>query len=91
MRVWNNLLFGAILHTPSHLGVSLFNRLSNDAASMSNVLAEKDVAAEEQVQTLEHEMECPRCHDLMTLCSDFDCLYYICEDCDFCLYTIKKD
>jgi len=45
---------------------------------------------EKQVQFLEHEIECPRCHDSMLLCSDFDNLYYVCEECDFCLYTIKK-
>jgi hypothetical protein len=39
---------------------------------------------------LEQEIECPRCHDSMMLCSDFDNLYYVCEECDFCLYTIKK-
>jgi cytochrome c-type biogenesis protein CcmH/NrfF len=45
---------------------------------------------EKPVQFLEHEIECPRCHDNMMLCSDFDNLYYVCEECDFCLYTIKK-
>lgn len=45
---------------------------------------------EEQVPVLEHEMECPRCHDSMALCSDFDSLYYVCDECDFTLYTIKK-
>jgi hypothetical protein len=25
----------------------------------------------------------------MTLCSDFDSLYYHCEECDFSLYTLK--
>jgi cytochrome c-type biogenesis protein CcmH/NrfF len=45
---------------------------------------------ENQVPFLEHEIECPRCHDSMMLCSDFDNLYYVCEGCDFCLYTIKK-
>jgi hypothetical protein len=24
------------------------------------------------LNTLENEIECPRCHDIMTLCSDFD-------------------
>jgi hypothetical protein len=42
------------------------------------------------VPFLEQEIECPRCHDSMMLCSDFDSLYYVCEECDFCLYTIKK-
>ena len=50
-------------------------------------------AKEEQenpVLFLEQEIECPRCHDSMTLCSDFDNLFYVCEECDFYLYTIKK-
>lgn len=45
---------------------------------------------ENPVPFLEQEIECPRCHDSMMLCSDFDNLYYVCEECDFCLYTIKK-
>ena len=36
---------------------------------------------------LEFEIECPRCYDIMTLCSDFDGLYYFCEDCGFLLHT----
>jgi hypothetical protein len=41
-------------------------------------------------QAIQNEIECPRCYDTMTLCSDFDSLYYVCESCDFYLYTIKK-
>ena len=33
-----------------------------------------------------HEIECPRCHDIMTLQSEFDRLGYVCEECDFLLY-----
>jgi Zn finger protein HypA/HybF involved in hydrogenase expression len=44
-----------------------------------------------KLQELEHEIECPRCHDIMTLSAEFDSLYYICEGCDFSLYTIRKD
>ena len=51
---------------------------------------EQEVEVEERVPSLEHEIECPRCRDSMMLCSDFDSLYYFCEECDFCLYTIKK-
>ena len=36
---------------------------------------------------LELEIECPRCYDNMTLCSDFDGLYYFCEQCAFLLHT----
>jgi hypothetical protein len=31
------------------------------------------------------EMECPRCHDTMVLCSEFNRLCYLCEECSFCL------
>jgi hypothetical protein len=58
------------------------------------VMAVGTAAKEEekqQVQFMEHEIECPRCHDSMALCSDFDSLYYVCEECDFCLYTIKRN
>ncbi|MDP8888687.1 MAG: hypothetical protein M3M89_03565 [Thermoproteota archaeon] len=45
---------------------------------------------ENTVPFLEQEIECPRCHDSMMLYSDFDSLHYVCQECDFCLYTIKK-
>ena len=41
-------------------------------------------------KVIENEIECPRCNDTMTLCSDLDNLYYVCGNCDFYLYTIKK-
>ena len=34
---------------------------------------------------IEQEIECPCCRDLMTLCSDFDRICYLCE-CNFPLY-----
>ena len=39
---------------------------------------------------LENEIECPRCHEMMTLCSDFDFLYYKCEECYLPLYTAPR-
>jgi hypothetical protein len=39
---------------------------------------------------IEYEIECPRCYDMMTLCSDFDSLYYSCEECGFILFAIKS-
>jgi hypothetical protein len=56
---------------------------------MPSTMKAKD-EQENLVPFLEQEIECPRCHDSMMLCSDFDNLYYVCEECDFCLYTIKK-
>jgi len=35
---------------------------------------------------IEQEIECPRCHDVMTLHSEFDKLGYLCEECDFSLH-----
>jgi hypothetical protein len=35
--------------------------------------------------SITHEMECPRCHDIMILCSEFNRLCYFCEECSFCL------
>jgi hypothetical protein len=35
--------------------------------------------------SIEQEIECPRCHDVMTLHSEFDRLGYLCEECDFLL------
>jgi len=36
---------------------------------------------------LQFEIECPRCHDTMELCSDFNGLHYFCEQCGFSLHT----
>jgi hypothetical protein len=55
---------------------------------VKNVTAAGTVAPEEEeknVQLIEHEIECPRCHGSMELCSEYDNLYYVCKECDFCL------
>ena len=36
--------------------------------------------------SIEQEIECSRCHDVMTLHSEFDRLGYPCEECDFSLH-----
>jgi hypothetical protein len=55
------------------------------------IAASTPIGEEKKIEVLEHEIECPRCHDSMVLCSDFDNLYYVCDECDFCLYTVKKN
>lgn len=35
---------------------------------------------------IEQVIDCPRCHDTMALCSDFDRFGYVCEACDFLFY-----
>jgi hypothetical protein len=71
----------------------IFSFMVEPTLETEKVISASMKAKEEQenpVPFLEHEIECPRCHDSMMLCSDFDNLYYVCEECDFCLYTIKK-
>lgn len=44
---------------------------------------------EEQVITeLDNEIECPRCNEIMELCSSFDKLVYSCESCIFLLRCV---
>ena len=53
--------------------------------------AEEGQLQEQETYTdIEHEIECPRCNDTMVLLSDFDSLYYSCEECGFILYTMKR-
>lgn len=44
----------------------------------------------EQPETLLNEIDCPRCQDIMVLCSGFDYLYYSCDECGFVLSHLKK-
>jgi predicted nucleic acid-binding Zn ribbon protein len=50
-------------------------------------LSKKNTEQLSIMDNLENEIECPRCRDIMTLCSDFDFLYYKCEECHLPLYT----
>jgi hypothetical protein len=55
---------------------------------------ELDLQEEEQEQgenndqimnSMEREIECPRCSDIMILSSDFDKLLYLCQECHLSL------
>ena len=47
---------------------------------------DSQVLEEEQTtKEIEQEIECPRCHDIMALSSDFDKLLYFCQECSFSL------
>ena len=37
---------------------------------------------------LDIEVQCPRCNDIMELCSSFDKLMYSCESCNFLLRCV---
>ena len=51
---------------------------------------EGQLQEQEKYTDIEYEIECPRCYDIMVLLSDFDSLYYSCEECGFILYTMKR-
>jgi formamidopyrimidine-DNA glycosylase len=37
------------------------------------------------IKSMEQEIECPRCSDIMMLSSDFDRLLYYCQECQLSL------
>jgi polyhydroxyalkanoate synthesis regulator phasin len=46
---------------------------------------EQDENDDQIIKSMEQEIECPRCSDIMTLTSDFDRLLYLCQECDLSL------
>jgi hypothetical protein len=46
---------------------------------------EEDENEDQITRSIEQEIECPRCSDIMTLSSDFDKLGYNCQECDLLL------
>ena len=47
-----------------------------------------DQKEEPAITELDNEIECPRCDDIMELCSSFDKLVYSCESCSFLLKCV---
>jgi late competence protein required for DNA uptake (superfamily II DNA/RNA helicase) len=47
--------------------------------------AQSEQEEEPVITELDHEIECPRCNDVMELSSSFDTLAYYCENCSFLL------
>jgi hypothetical protein len=45
---------------------------------------------EPTIPDIETEIECPRCYDIMALSSDFDRLYYFCEECNLSLNKLAE-
>ena len=46
---------------------------------------QQDESNDQIIKSMEQEIECPRCSDIMTLTSDFDRLLYLCQECDLSL------
>jgi len=72
--------------------VSIRNKRINGAELESQYVVKTGNENETEkniTDSIEYEIECPRCYNVMTLCSNFDTLFYSCEECDFSLYTFK--
>jgi late competence protein required for DNA uptake (superfamily II DNA/RNA helicase) len=50
--------------------------------------AQSEQKQEPIVTELDHEIECPRCNEVMELSSSFDILAYYCENCSFLLKCV---
>ena len=46
------------------------------------LLLQQQTEKELTIPDIEQEIECPRCNDVMALCSDFDRLCYVCQECN---------
>ena len=65
--------------------VNANNQLEINQVQVGGQELGEEVELVETLQELEHEIECPRCNDMMTLSADFDSLCYFCEACNFSL------
>ena len=54
---------------------------------LDSQVSEEEQTTKEIEQEIEQEIECPRCHDIMALSSEFDKLLYFCQECSFSLVT----
>jgi len=65
------------------MGTKLLSRELDPNSVQKN--EENNDDKDEVVKNMQEEIECPRCYDVMTLCSDFDRLLYVCQECDLLL------
>ena len=56
--------------------------------SLESVEVSQPEQSELPKSELDIEVQCPRCNDIMELCSSFDKLMYSCESCNFLLRCI---
>jgi hypothetical protein len=65
---------------------SFFDLMSTELLSPKlDELELQDIEKDAVLPTMQQEIECPRCSDIMTLSSDFDKLLYFCQECELSL------
>jgi hypothetical protein len=75
----NELLFQQQQGNDSQLEINQGQELGEEGKE------EEEELVVETLQELDHEIECPKCNDVMVLSADFDSLCYLCEQCKFSL------
>ena len=68
--------------------VSPDTRTENQALEIVEESSPQEQKDELVFSELDNEIECPRCNDIMELCSSFDKLVYSCESCSFLLKCV---
>ena len=72
-----------------HSGTKLVSiEVRHEERSLESVGVSQPEQSELPKSELDIELDCPRCNDIMGLCSSFDKLMYSCESCNFLLRCI---
>ena len=60
----------------------------HEEQSLESVGVSQPEQSELPKSELDIEVQCPRCNDIMELCSSFDKLMYACDGCNFILKCV---
>jgi hypothetical protein len=72
-----------------HSGTKLVPlEVRQEEQSLETVEVSQTEQSELPISELDIEVQCPRCNDIMELCSSFDKLMYSCESCNFLLRCV---
>jgi antirestriction protein len=72
-----------------HSGTKLVPiEVRHEEQSLETVEVSQTEQSELPISELDIEVQCPRCNDIMELCSSFDKLMYSCESCNFLLRCV---
>jgi ribosomal protein S27AE len=77
----NNRTYKELQITMVKRKTNIVTELEEKNSGHASLIKEKNNNGE-----VDNEIDCPRCHDVMALQSDFARLGYACERCDFHLY-----
>ena len=83
MKVESRSYFNIVSMSKGRKGSKLFAEVQKEPSQYSEYVSQTKEEKKNNKLEIEHEIECPRCHDIMTLSSQFDRLCYLCEECDF--------